>query len=39
MLYAYSNNNIDGVIIYYPKKKNMSKLEIILRGQGTPVPF
>ena len=29
-VYAYSNNNIDGVMIYCPKNKNISKLEIIL---------
>ena len=29
-VYAYSNNSIDGAIIYFSKNKNMSKLEIIL---------
>ena len=30
MVYAYSNNSIHGVMIYFSKQKNMSKIEIIL---------
>ena len=29
-VYAYSNNSIYDVMIYFPKKKNMSKHNIIL---------